>query len=252
MNALFTLLLLPLTAMAGFPAGKCSQRSCVASPYALTWITTTSPMCFTVSSKPCADSDPRSDCCTTFARLTEKFVLPSPPECRRTVKRVTLNGVARGGGVYFDLFDNDTRGEFRITNLKMSGASILDSTFCIFADPPCDDVSRFCKDTNGNCRYSTYDVARHVCCPTCYFVNSTERAQSPPPPSPPPPSTEPGPPVHVPLGPTFPYYPYPPPDVISPKTFACITQSYPMPCTCKCDESIFMLPGTETSCKCNC
>ena len=212
----------------GFPAGRCAQRTCDASPYKIAWSTVQSPLCFTVTRSVCRD-DSAYDCCETFDNLFNKIVLTSPPECQKTVKRVTVNGTVKGGGVYFDLYDNETRGELRLTNLLLDYTNAPGSVFCLTISPPCSSLQDFCKDRNDRpCRYAVYDVAKHMCCPTCVIENglpqlpqqqSTTPGPSPPlsrsplfsTPAPTPPSPDPPPPNPPPPNPQPPNSPPPKP-----------------------------------------
>ena len=165
-----------------FPSGKCSVRNCVSSPYAFRWVqdpavVLNSSFCFEVTQAPSCTEDYPSWCCTTLKNNANKVMMTSPPACLRSVRQVTWNGLRLGGGVYFDLLDNNTRGEFRITNLRSNFWTMYGSVFCIQADAPCNTVQSFCGGDTG-CKMTFYDVDAHVCCPTCSVPTNTNNTNT--------------------------------------------------------------------------
>jgi hypothetical protein len=239
-----------------FPSGKCSKRAASYSPYAYKWLepnSSSSALCFEVTQRPdCVDSYPEY-CCTTLKNKAEKIMISSPPECKNSVRKVTWNGVERGGGTYFETQDDGAWGEFKITNLKTNFWTMFGSVFCIHAEYPCNSVSTFCRDTDGVCRIAPYDIDFHACCPTVdvptslaianntthpnttpcdggnmpghstpnpvtdyppdYYYNNPPITQHPPPPPPPPPTSSPPPPPPPPPPTSSPPPPPPPPSI---------------------------------------
>ena len=198
--ALFLFIFAFSTATA-FPSGRCYVHECAASPYAFTPLNTT---CFSVTRKPCVDSS-KYDCCTKFSNLLYKIILKSKPECKGTVQSVFVNGVRRGGGIYFE------NNELRITNLNMKDVTYAE--VCVNTKSPCANLDTFCPD----CQVAVFDPQTHTCCPTCDIAYG--RLDSPPTDSPPgtPPAGTPDTPPTPPPG-------TPPSDV---------TYQY---CECKCRE----------------
>ena len=219
-----------------FPNGSCSPQGCDQSPYALTWVPGTSqsnqPMCFVVSLKPCVAGV--ADCCSLFTSLLVKLVIWSRPECDGTIRQVTVNGVKKGGGVYFD---TTPVAELRLTTLYMNSTQAAGTTICVDAAPPCSSLATFCA--TDPCVYSVYDPYRHVCCPTCAFLPLHPGASPPPPPPPPraasPPSPSPPPRAASPPSPSpppraaSPPSPPPPPRVASPPPIRSPPDASPFP-----------------------
>ena len=237
----------PLPASAGFPAGKCSEHVCSATPYTMRWTNTGSAggasgdsglMCFQVDWNPACSST--KGCCELFAQRFNKVVIAAPAACKPAFKFVTVNGVMKGGGVYYDTFDDNANGELRITNLNMNASTAVGTTFCIKASSPCSTAAQFCDDGTGRCRYAVYDVVRHECCPTCVMQTLSTNPQAPmlltappPPPkqrTPPPPSSRPSMPITPsrppPTEPAADYGSAPPPPPKQKETMTC-------ECTCE-------------------
>lgn len=211
-----------ITATFAFPAGKCQQRSCLATPYDIGWTrvdnnATHASFCFGVKGKACEDAMNKG-CCDSLGNRLKKIVLSVNPECTGRLVGVWINGVRKGGGVFWDNFGNES--ELRITSMNETVETISSKEFCVVmrARGGCDSVEHLCQDSTGVCKYSTFDPLSHVCCPTC-AVGPLEGEIAPPPPPPPPP-----PPVQRP----------PPP---SPKP--------PSP-------SPFVNPVCDCNCNCNC
>lgn len=218
----FLLALLASTVKAyQFPNGRCEQNACTANPYTVSWVNSSS-LCFRVSLKECVETP--QNCCQSLTNNLNKFVITANPSCKNQFKGVTVNGVRKGGGVFFDLYDNNTEAELRVTALKSNSTTIQGLEFCIQSDAPCNTQDAFC---NGDCRYSSFDPFSHKCCPTCnLLVAARDAAASSPPPSPtprrPPPPPPPPPRREPPSPPDYPDYP---PSVDSVQTI----------CLCNCD-----------------
>lgn len=174
-----------------FPYGRCQVRSCDVSPYGIVLTSSTKgSFCFRLVSKECVDSS-RFNCCNLFRNTLTKISLSGRPECNRTVSSVTVNGVRKGGGVFFDSYQNPTFGELRLTTLRMNETAV-GSVFCVNVTSPCDTFEKFCMD---DCMYSVFDSAGHTCCPTCNITAENGFVRSLPPlpisplprPNPPPP-----------------------------------------------------------------
>lgn len=217
-SSTFMLMLSGMATASRFPSGSCSVRNCMSSPYVFTWVNETqiSPtsgrMCFEVTQAPSCVEEPPTWCCTTLKNNANKILMTSPVECRYAVTEVTWNGVKRGGGTYFDVFDEEIgnpRGEFKITNLQSNFWVMFGSSFCITTKTPCTTIDTFCKDPTNDrdvaCKATFYDVDAHKCCPACNMNNnlvnngSDCNHYSPPPPqvivtSPSPPPSPPPPP----------------------------------------------------------
>ena len=152
-----------------FPDGSCVRRTCEQSPYALTWISqdkltgNLSTSCFQISRKDCT-SGSDMDCCALFLSMLVKIVVWSRPECADAVRGVTLNGVKKGGGVYFD---TTPVSQLRLTSMYLNETAADGSVLCVTTAPPCNSLGTFCA--TDPCVYAVYDPFQHVCCPTCAF-----------------------------------------------------------------------------------
>lgn len=207
MKILFLLLTLFFPVQSIFPMGRCYDKVCNSSPYTLDISSNNgSRFCFKPKSQQCVNT--KYNCCNKFETELYKIILSSRPECKSSIRRVTVNNVTKGGGVYFDLYNNKTYAEVRLTTLKMNQTVALNSEICIFLKDVCDTFDKF----KGIGMWSVFDPLQHTCCPTCSFATSSLS----PPPSPSPPSPSP------PLPPS-PRPPLPPP----------ASQSFTN-CTCTC------------------
>ena len=163
---------------ASFPNGKCSAQLCNGSPYSLSWLpTVASPansFCYTVT--PIDPSSCIGPCCANFDNLLKKIVIKTTPTCKTSFKQINIDGIKKGGGVFFDLYGAG-EAELRMTSMTFNRTSIVGRTFCIIMSAPCNTLDTFC---NGPCIYSIYDPDTHTCCPTCLF--GTPQQQQPPPP----------------------------------------------------------------------
>ena len=217
---IFTLLLalcMFSTAYADFPNGRCSDKACSSSPYSLKWQTVQQSataggrFCFVVERQVCVQT--QQQCCTMLSNKFFKMVLASKTQCNKKIANVTIDGVRKGGGVFFDLYAND-EAELRITNLPYNITTGPGRIVCINTLPPCGTLQAFCPN-NGTCVYSIFDPETHICCPTCGFALALGTAipmlPSPPPsPSPRPPSPSPSPsPPMMPFLPATPVSPAP-------------------------------------------
>ena len=218
---LLTLMSMIPFSLSTFPVGRCYQKACLASPYSATVIADNDKqMCIAFENKNCY-SDPQYDCCTRFTDNVIKIVLPSVPECNSSVSFVTINGEKKGGGIYFDVFDNDNA-ELRITNLYLNNTQMLSSIICINFKNVCLNMSTFCRQRNDpRCLVTFYDPTIHDCCPTCPInSDSTTLPLSPPRQNSPPPSPK------LESPPFSPVRPKPPP---SPKQESPSTPMHPWP-----------------------
>lgn len=166
---LFIMMLLSIpmnTEAAAFPDGRCYENSCNASPYNLNVVNFPTGFCFTFQSKACY-SNPKYDCCTKFTQSIPKIIFSTLPSCLGSVAQVTVNGVKKGGGIYFNSYATD-QAELIITSLNLPASIIPYSTICVFLQAPCATTEVFCKETrSGLCKFSIYDPIVHSCCPTC-------------------------------------------------------------------------------------
>jgi hypothetical protein len=177
-----------------FPRGQCFDKKCGSSPYALTWVEASegedqARYCFRLSTRPCTNSE--YDCCNIFQESLKKFVIHVRADCESSFKGVTVNGVAKRGGVFYDIYEGNNA-ELRVTNLAgIDMATANDTTVCIHLAKPCYPLENFCILKNGLCYSSVWDVERHECCPRCVIQDAIESSD---PPSPSPlPSPEPSP-----------------------------------------------------------
>lgn len=163
-------------------------------------------MCFEIRSKldGCDSSAAARSCCDQFRERLTKVVLTADPRCRGAIQNVTVNGVRKGGGVFFDMYDNDTRSELRLTNLQLDAEGAEGALVCVSASAPCERAELLCRDRDngGACRYAVFDPEHHMCCPTCAMPTMTAATlmpspspvprpgptRRPPPPTPPPPA----------------------------------------------------------------
>ncbi len=189
-NLAILLMLSTLTSTTfAFPMGRCYVRSCSASPYDLKWSSVTfdsrtSQMtaCIDLRNKNCTDNS-QYNCCGVFGNLLEKFDISSVPACKNSVVQVTVNGNKKGGGIYFDVYDNNGQqeGQLRITGLNTPGPRVQGMRVCITTRAPCNTLSSFCRDIRGNCRYSLFNPDGHTCCPTCSLISLNNSTPSPTP-----------------------------------------------------------------------
>ena len=209
---------------AGFPAARCLVHPCAASPYDLVW-TRHSPgqICFTISAKTCFDTS-KYNCCNKFNDQLYKIVLTSRPEC--DAKKVSINGVNKGGGIYFTRAIDNLTAELRLTALLFDANSAIGKEICIQPiGSTCQGVEAFC---GPKCRFSVFDPFSHDCCPTCLM--SSFVVLPPRPPLPPFHSPVPKLPIRpmIPLPPFAPQSPYEPYLPIWP-----VNKSPPPPPSCK-------------------
>ena len=169
-------LLSPACAMT-FPQGRCSQRRCDASPYALEAVP---PACFRVASKACEDPS-QFGCCKTLTGMLEKIVVPTADACAAAVVNVTVDGRRKGGGVYFSPSAPGSSAELRITALRLANGSGVGRLICVGLREPCPTWGSFCPQG----RVAIVDPVAHRCCPTCPILpppaappkkNCTDRA----------------------------------------------------------------------------
>lgn len=153
-------------ASAYFPAGSCAAQPCSWSPYDFTWSfidNVGGAFCFNVVPKAC-----EGPCCATFEKLFMKFVIKTKAECKPYFRQVNINGQKKGGGVFFDIYNTYNESELRVTSMAYNNLTVTDQTFCIFVNPPCNDILTFCN--GAPCMFSIYDPYTHACCPTCSFL----------------------------------------------------------------------------------
>ena len=177
-----------------FPAGKCPPQTCVSSPYTLVPTRLFSDtMCFRIAQKECVD-DP---CCADLRKTLQKIAIKSYPECKRSVKQVTIDGVIKRGGVEFTNYSGFS--ELKITSLLWNETMGLGRILCIELQDPCATAELLCR--GRSCTYSIYNPFTHECCPTCDFEGAfASPSPLPPlPPLPPPPLPLPLPPLPLPL-----------------------------------------------------
>ena len=150
-----------------FPVGRCYVHQCAASPYIFEWISTSNPACFRVNIKDCIDNS-QYNCCTVLTNTVQKLTLPVNPVCGKTaLSYVTLNGVRKTGGVYYD--DYGAFAELRFTALYMNANSFNNSLFCLYLTNPCPNITDYCKESDGICKFAMFNPDLHTCCPTCLF-----------------------------------------------------------------------------------
>lgn len=153
-----------------FPAGSCRPQSCAThNPYELVPVgglnEKSKNICFRIDFKGCDGDD--HECCSTLTRVLEKIAIKVRPSCgRASYTEVTIDGVRKGGGVYFD--ENLGFSELRVTSLRWNASTGVGKTICVNGlRAPCPDAHSFCGDEG--CIYSVYDPFTHRCCPTCPF-----------------------------------------------------------------------------------
>ena len=146
-----------------FPIGRCYVHSCDASPYVLKWVVpqvSSNEYCFDVNDKPCM-SESIYGCCDIFRRNVEKFVISMTPGCNKSVAQVVVNGVKKGGGIYYD------ENALKLTALRLNNTNVLNTRICISLQTPCNSIETFCP--KGQCKFALFNVDKHTCCPTCSF-----------------------------------------------------------------------------------
>ena len=203
---------------APFPAGSCRNDACGLSPYTMTWLGDGST-CFRVgSAMACPGDGVASDplgCCAMFEASLFKIVVTTFPACKSSIAGVTVNGVLKAGGVFYDAL-GPTAAQLRITSMYgLNASNAAGTVICIKTTGACVTPASFC---GPDCRIAVYDPAHHACCPTCEMPTGEIPTPSvspmpsilPPPPPPPPPSISPSPPP-PPLPSSSPPPPPPPP-----------------------------------------
>lgn len=201
-NILLFLMYMTELSVASFPNGRCYVRDCSSTPYKLEISTNTrNKFCFVINGKECKETSSNYQCCSKFETDLHKIVLSTHNACNKSVDYVTIDGIRKGGGVFFDLYTSHS--ELRLTSLKMNYTSAIGKEVCVHIKSPCDTLDRFCDSSStGTCMMAFFDPLAHTCCPICSFYkanNSTtnETAMSPPQTnyvSKPPPTTQPMPP----------------------------------------------------------
>ena len=157
-----------------FPRGSCPAQPCSRSPYNFVW-TNVTPGSFCFSVVPTHDC--QGECCDRFEQMFVKFVINTLPWCKTAFQQVNVNGLKKGGGVFYDLYGiNNSESELRVTSMSYNNVTIANVTFCILSAPPCDTLDTFC---NGQCKFSVYDPFTHTCCPTCFFNSTVVLTPSP-------------------------------------------------------------------------
>jgi hypothetical protein len=177
LSLLGTLLLGTLANGYTFPYGRCYDKKCGSSPYRLTWLpeVTEGQYCLQFQTVPCVDTQYK--CCSLLSEALVKFELHVRTECKDAFKRVTIDGVTKGGGVFFDVY-TEAHSELRITSMTgINKDNVQGKTFCIHVTKPCIPMSRFLYSNNT----AVWEVKKHECCPRCLALSP------PPPPSPTPP-----------------------------------------------------------------
>jgi hypothetical protein len=187
----FLLSLVSQAAGYSFPYGRCYDGACGSSPYRLTWVSDTpvskdeSKYCLQFRTRPCVDTQYK--CCSTLTNALPKFELHLRTECKTSLKKVTIDGVTKRGGVFFDVYTNK-QSELRITSLTNINVSTVNArTFCIHVGAPCIPLSNFLFSN----KTAIWEVSKHECCPKCDALYDYPFGPPPPPlpvASPPPPS----------------------------------------------------------------
>lgn len=228
----FALIVIPtLNGVNAFPQGRCFVNSCESTPYAITRVPNTN--CFDITIKQCSDES-KYKCCQGFHQGLHKIVLESATVCDKAVRQVTVNGIVKGGGLFFAIDQEKQEAEFRITSLRLNNVTAQNTRICITLDQnnnACNTLDKLCPQP---CRVSTFDPFTHNCCATCGIINQHSDnplrfptptaplskpptpviAKSPPPPTPlskPPPAiAKSPPPLRVPTPPVIAKSPPPP------------------------------------------
>ena len=126
-------------ALGAFPRGSCPAQPCDWSPYNFMWTNVTpGSFCFNVVPAAAGCEGP---CCATFENLLMKFVVNTVPDCKTAFKQVNINGVRKGGGVFFDVYGiNNSESELRVTSMSYNNMTVGNLTFCIIVSAPCDSL----------------------------------------------------------------------------------------------------------------
>lgn len=239
MLALFLFMLTGVSfGVEAFPTGRCFERGCDASPWDLKIVNSEgvgNKMCFVFDGKDC-DSDPRYACCERFKKSVIKVVFPTMPLCNRSVEYVTVNGVRKGGGVFFDNYGS--RAELRVTSLNLVEGRIEGTEVCVFLRNECRSWGEFCRlsDVDRRCMFAVFDPLVHSCCPTCEMeVGDAPLVWRPPPVPKLPPPRMPKEPNAPPVWPDWPSEPDAPSWPDEPST-AAIDEDMKLDCSCSCKK----------------
>jgi hypothetical protein len=138
--------------------------------------------CFIIDGKSCIDNT-KYNCCNIFTTNLNKVVVATNPNCYKTIKSVTLDGVIKGGGVYNSLYGtNNSYAELRLTALNFA-TSPINKIFCLNVAPPCNTLETFCSTSDTHqCLFALFNPDLHTCCPTCNFTIPTNNNTVSPPP----------------------------------------------------------------------
>ena len=162
-----------------FPLGSCTNTNANGSPYDLVWTLidqNAGLFCFQA-----VNNNAQSTCATNFRTQLTKVVIKSQPLCQSAFVQVNVDGIKKGGGVYFDVFgQNNSEAELRVTSMNYNNNSVSTVMFCIITKPPCNEITTFCG--GETCTYSIYDPFTHECCPVNVFRATNSLIYKPPPP----------------------------------------------------------------------
>lgn len=155
-----------VSGVSAFPHGRCYDRSCAVSPFNLTkTVNNGSHLCFRLDQRTQLPSKDPYKCFERFSKSVPKIVLETKPRCSDAIRQVTVDGVPKKGGVYFETHDSrNLRSELILTSL----VNVKNGTeVCVFLKEPCDKRGKFCKKF---CKFALFDPVKHDCCPTCPFL----------------------------------------------------------------------------------
>lgn len=197
-----------------FPTGLCYDKKCGSSPYEMRWVSSidvgdATEHCISLTTRPCIESQYK--CCSQLEADFKKFVMHVRPECKPALRSVTVNGIVKKGGLYYETY-TDRDAELKITALSGINTTTANKTrICMTFAAPCRSLDDLCVFKDGLCYTAAWETIKHECCPRCTILN----ADSPPfvatVRSPPPPAASPPPPV-VPSAPVISPTPLPIPD----------------------------------------
>lgn len=158
-----------------FPMGRCYMPDCETTPYIVNPINDT---CFSIATRHCDDDTP-FNCCQMYKDNLNKIVFKTVHACERTIESLTINGVRKGGGIYFEKYNNGIDAEYRLTALRLNYDNANGTVFCMQRKDPCQTWDAFCPPP---CQYSVFDPVSHVCCATCQPTNPPGSVQTANPP----------------------------------------------------------------------
>ncbi|GIL65248.1 hypothetical protein Vafri_19064 [Volvox africanus] len=189
-----------LQAPTEFPPGCICERTLENGPYRLVYDESASTpifgfkrYCFNIEKDSC---NKMSTCCDP-SQGVYKVELDVVPNCKSSLRRVTVNGLTYSAWEYNTVFNT-----FRVTRLNLTQTTAPGTQICIHlkSNSTCTSLAQLCTYGGGACKYSLFNSKRD-CCPVGvanlppppppqFIVPGNTRPEPPSPPPPAPPRSE--------------------------------------------------------------